>query len=112
MTKQVIMRAVLITIVVVSLASVAITAQASTDDHSLAPNQTNVEQRFAESVPAHPGENSTEQVLPGHTNISHAMTTHSSGVKAGFGIGLMAIGGVALLTVLSRALVEVRKPFW
>ena len=64
------MRAVLITMVVVSLASMAITAQASTGDHSLAPNQTNVEQRFVESVPAHPGENSTEQLLPGHTNIS------------------------------------------
>jgi hypothetical protein len=38
------------------------------------------------------------------------MTTHSSGVKAGFGIGLMAIGGVALLTFLSMAVVEVRKP--
>jgi hypothetical protein len=112
MTKQVIMRAILITIVVVSLPSVAITTQASTGDHSLAHNQTNVEQRFAESVPAHPGENSTEQVLPGHTNITHVMTTHSSGVKAGFGIGLMAIGSVALLMFLSGVVVEARKPSW
>ncbi|SVC54658.1 uncharacterized protein METZ01_LOCUS307512, partial [marine metagenome] len=40
------------------------------------------------------------------------VTVSSPGVKAGFGIGLMAIGGVALLTFLSRPLVEVSKPSW
>ena len=33
----------------------------------------------------------------------HAYTTTSSGVKAGFGYGLLAIGGIAVLTFLSRS---------
>ena len=48
----------------------------------------------------------TETVLPGHSNLSYAMTTHSSGVKALFGVGLLAIGITALFIFLSRAIVE------
>ena len=51
----------------------------------------------------------TETVLPGHMNISYTMTTHSSGVKTGFGIGLMMIGATALFIFLSRAIVEQRR---
>jgi len=51
----------------------------------------------------------TETVLSGHTNLSYTMTAHSSGVKAGFGIGLMVIGVTALFIFLSRAIVEQRR---
>ena len=33
----------------------------------------------------------------------HAYTTTSSGVKAGFGYGLLALGSVAVITFLSRS---------
>jgi hypothetical protein len=36
----------------------------------------------------------------------HAYTTTSSGVKAGFGFGLLALGAVGVVTFLSRSLVE------
>ncbi|MBT4126340.1 MAG: hypothetical protein HOE43_08080 [Chloroflexi bacterium] len=34
----------------------------------------------------------------------HAYTTTDSGVKVGFGYGLLALGGIALFTFLSRAI--------
>ena len=55
------------------------------------------------------GDTETETVLPGHSNLSYTMTTHSSGVKTGFGIGLMVIGLTALFIFLSRAIVEQRR---
>ena len=51
----------------------------------------------------------TETVLPGHSNLSYTMTTHSSGIKTGFGAGLLVIGITALLIFLSRAIVEQRR---
>jgi hypothetical protein len=111
MTKRMIMWAALIIVVVASTASTAITVQASTGDQdlTLAPNQTNVDRHFAEFVPVHAGVGDTDTVLPGHTNISHAMTTHSSGVKIGFGLGLMVIGVTAVLIFLSRWIVDYRR---
>jgi len=35
----------------------------------------------------------------------HAYTTTASGVKAGFGYGLLAVGVIAMLTFLSRSIV-------
>jgi len=37
---------------------------------------------------------------------THAYTTTSSGVKTGFGLGLLALGAIALVTFLSRAIVD------
>jgi hypothetical protein len=112
MTKQVIIRAALITVAVMSFVGLTMPAQATSYGDVIGTDWPTTEQDYSTSSPTRVAVISggdTESVLPGHTNISHAMTTHSSGVKIGFGIGLMAIGFTAVLIFLSRWIVDYRR---
>jgi hypothetical protein len=111
MTKQVITRAALITVAVISFVGLTMPAQATSYDDVNGTDWSTTEQDYsAADIGKFANiDGDTETVLPGHTNISYTMTTHSSGVKAGFGIGLMMIGVTALFIFLSRAIVEQRR---
>jgi hypothetical protein len=109
MTKQVITRAALITVAVISFVGLTMPAQATSYDDVNGTDWSTTEQDYSTVDIGRINGGDTETVLPGHMNISYTMTTHSSGVKTGFGIGLMMIGATALFIFLSRAIVEQRR---
>ena len=111
MTKQVIIRAALITVAVISFVGLTMPALATSYDDMNGTDWPTTEHDFSTAdigrIARTDGD--TETVLPGHSNLSYTMTTHSSGVKTGFRIGLMVIGVTALFIFLSRAIVEQRR---
>ena len=111
MTKQVITRAALITVAVISFVGLTMPAQATSYNDVNGTDWSTTEQDYSNAdigkIAKIDGD--TETVLPGHSNLSYTMTTHSSGVKTGFGAGLMVIGITALFIFLSRAIVEQRR---
>ena len=109
MTKQVITRAALITVAVISFVGLTMPAQATSYDDVNGTGWSTTEQDYSTADIGKTNGGDTETVLPGHSNLSYTMTTHSSGIKTGFGAGLLVIGITALLIFLSRAIVEQRR---